>query len=229
MSDAELLPCVEVPPHGGREARFAVIWLHGLGADGHDFEPIVPEIDVGEHAVRFVFPHAPSIPVSINMGMVMPAWYDIREMDLRRRHDVDGVRASMRRLEALVDRERGRGVPDERIVLAGFSQGGAVAIWTGLRHERRLCGIVGLSTYLIGEELLDAEQVAHATEAPVFLAHGTHDPMVALERGQASRDALRSRGLDVVWHEYPMQHQVCLEEIRDLSAWLRERFDAAED
>ncbi|ANM29542.1 carboxylesterase [Acidobacteria bacterium Mor1] len=218
MSD-ELLNCVEIEP--ARPAERTVLWLHGLGADGHDFEPIVPHLGMPEDlAVRFVFPHAPRIPVTINMGLIMPAWYDIREMDLRREHDMDGVRRSADQVRALIERERDRGVPPERIVLAGFSQGGAIALYLGLRFPERLAGIMALSTYLVGENL--AEEAAEANRStPVFQAHGTHDPMVQVSRGEAARDALVAEGYSVDYRAYPMEHQVHPDEIHDIGEWLR--------
>ncbi|MBI5851047.1 MAG: dienelactone hydrolase family protein [Planctomycetes bacterium] len=215
----ELLPCVEIDPDG--PIRAAVIWLHGLGADGHDFEPIVPELRVPDQlGVRFVFPHAPAIAVTLNNGFVMPAWYDIAEIDLRRSHDEVGIRRSAAQLEALVARELQRGVPDERIVLAGFSQGGAVALFTALRHPRRLAGILALSTYLVGEDTLDAERSAVNHDVPIFMGHGTFDPMVALPRGEAARDALLARGYQVEFRTYPMAHAVHPREIADVGRWL---------
>ncbi len=219
MSD-ELLNCVEIEPAGPAERT--VLWLHGLGANGHDFEPIVPHLGIPQDlAVRFVFPHAPQIPVTINMGLIMPAWYDIREMDLRREHDMDGVRRSADQVRALIERERERGVPPERIVLAGFSQGGAIALYLGLRFPERLAGIMALSTYLVGENL--AEEAAEANRAtPVFQAHGTHDPMVQVSRGEAARDALVAEGYSVDYRAYPMEHQVHPDEIHDIGEWLRQ-------
>ena len=218
-----LLRCVEVEPSTGPADR-AVIWLHGLGADGHDFEPLVPYLGLGrDHRVRFVFPHAPRIPVTINMGMVMPAWYDIVQMDLRRAHDEAGVRESQARVEALVRREHERGVPSSRIVLAGFSQGGAVALHTGLRHAERLAGVLALSTYLVCEDSLEAERSEANLDVPLFQAHGTSDPMVPVERGAAARDRLVELGYAVRWKTYPMEHQVHPDEIRDIGTWLVER------
>ena len=215
----DLLPTVELAPSG--EARAAVIWLHGLGADGHDFASIVPELGLpAELGVRFVFPHAPSIPVTINGGMVMPAWYDISEVDLQRRHDEAGVRRSAAQVRALMQREHDRGVPWDRIVLAGFSQGGAVALFAGLRHEQRLAGVIAMSTYLVVEESLDAERAAANQNVPVFQAHGSLDPMVPLQRGEAARAALAARGYDVSWRTYAMAHSVCLDEIRDIREFL---------
>ena len=209
----DVLPTVEVPSAGA--ARAAVIWLHGLGADGHDFAAIVPELGLPpELGVRFVFPHAPSIPVTLNGGMVMPAWYDISEIDLQRRHDEAGVRRSDEQVRALIAREQGRGVPANRIVLAGFSQGGAVALFSGLRHPDRLAGVIALSTYLLMEDALDAELADANQDVPILQVHGTMDPMVPFARGEAARTALTSRGYDVTFRSFPMEHAVCLEEIQ---------------
>ena len=170
--------------------------------------------------MRFVFPHAPSIPVTINGGMVMPAWYDISEVDLQRRHDEAGVRRSAAQVRALMQREHDRGVPWDRIVLAGFSQGGAVALFTALRHEQRLAGVIAMSTYLVVEESLDAERTAANQNVPVFQAHGSLDPMVPLQRGEAARAALAAREYDVTWRTYAMAHSVCVDEIRDIREFL---------
>jgi phospholipase/carboxylesterase len=219
----ELLDCVEVGPVADGAER-SVVWLHGLGADGYDFEPVVPYLGLDPAlAVRFVFPHAPRIPVTLNLGLIMPAWYDIREMDLRREHDERGIRRSQRQVEALVAREVDRGVPPSRIVLAGFSQGGAVALHTGLRHPQRLAGILALSTYLVCEDTLPDERSETNRDVPIFQAHGTHDPMVPFERGEAARDRLQELGYDVEWRAYPIAHQVHPDEIRDIGAWLRAR------
>lgn len=219
----ELLPCVELDPKDRCDA--AVIWLHGLGADGHDFEPIVPELGLDPRLrVRFVFPHAPSIPVSLNNGFVMPAWYDIRDTDLRNRHDERGIRESARRIEALIAREVERGVPSRRIVLAGFSQGGAIAVHVGLRHSQPLAGIVALSTYLVSGDTVEAERSSANRGIPVFAAHGTADPMVRYERGTALRDRLIELGCDVTWREYPMPHSVCLEEVVEIGQWMQARW-----
>ena len=212
MSAADLLKSVEIEPR--TTARACVIWLHGLGADGHDFEPIVPSLRLAPSlAVRFVFPHAPAIAVSINNGFVMPAWYDIRDLDLRNRHDETGVRRSAAAIELLIDREHARGVPSSRIVLAGFSQGGAIALFAGLRHAERLAGIVGLSTYMVLADTTAAEAAPANRDTPILMCHGTRDPMVGLARGKSSMEALRAAGFAVDWHEYPMQHEVVLEEI----------------
>jgi phospholipase/carboxylesterase len=209
---------VEIGPASGGIPDASIIWLHGLGADGHDFEPIVPELPMpaGLRA-RFVFPHAPVQAVTINYGHVMPAWYDVYGDG---RQDADGIRASQGRIEALIARERERGVVTRRIVLAGFSQGGAIALQTGLRHPERLAGILALSTYLPLAETVAAE--AHPTnrEVPIFMAHGAEDPVIPLQRAAISRDQLRKLGYQVEWHEYPMPHAVCPEEIADVGAWL---------
>ncbi|HEX9794544.1 MAG TPA: dienelactone hydrolase family protein [Planctomycetota bacterium] len=221
-ANEDLLPCVEIET--AAPVRASVVWLHGLGADGHDFEPIVPHLGMRpQDGVRFVFPHAPQIPVSLNMGMRMPAWYDIDEADLRRRHDAAGIRASALRIEALLAREKRRGVPAERIVLAGFSQGGAMALYVGLRHAETLAGLVALSCYLVLNETLPAEASAANAAVPVFQAHGTLDPMVPIDRGRDARDRLQELGHPVAWHEFPMQHMVCMEEIEALGAFLRDR------
>ncbi|MEO0478585.1 MAG: dienelactone hydrolase family protein [Planctomycetota bacterium] len=221
MSD-ELLPRVELAPEGDVDA--SVIWLHGLGADGHDFEPVVPMLGLPpDLRVRFVFPHAPSIPVTLNQGFVMPAWYDIQEIDLKRRHDEAGIRRSASQVRDLIALENERGIPTERIVLAGFSQGGAIALFEGLRHEKALAGVMALSTYLVCEESLDDERTQQNAQVPIFQAHGTMDPMVPIERGQAARDALVGRDYLVEWHEYPMQHAVHPDEIQDIGRWLTDR------
>jgi len=200
----------------------AVVWMHGLGADGYDFVDIVPVLRLPESlAVRFVFPHAPMQPVAINNGMVMRAWYDIRPDAGARREDEQGIRRSQGHIEALIARERARGVPPVRIVLAGFSQGGAMALQTGLRHPERLAGVMALSCYLPLAEQLAAEASAANRAAPIFMAHGVDDPLIPIERAIASRRQLEAAGYAVEWHEYPMAHAVCVEEIADVSAWLQ--------
>ena len=202
----------------------AVIWLHGLGADGNDFAPIVPELKLaGAPAIRFVFPHAPMMPVTINNGHVMRAWYDVSFGDLEgttRRADEKGVRASQTAIDKLIARAIERGVAPRNIVVAGFSQGGAIALQTGLRHPQRLAGIMALSTYLPLAETVAAEAAATNKDLPVFYAHGTHDPVIPLAMATASSARLEDLGYTVEWHEYPMQHSVCLEELRAISAWL---------
>jgi phospholipase/carboxylesterase len=198
-----------------------IIVLHGLGADGNDFVPIAQELDLSALGnVRFVFPHAPVIPVTINNGYRMRAWYDILGMDLVKREDEAGLRRSLGEIEELLEREETRGMPAHRIVLAGFSQGCAMALMTGLRHKQRLAGIVGMSGYLPLAQSTAAERSDANALTPIFLAHGQHDNVVAVQRGQASLDALQALGYQVEWHEYPMAHSVCMEEIADLNAWL---------
>jgi phospholipase/carboxylesterase len=198
----------------------AVIWLHGLGADGHDFEPVVPELGLPARLrVRFVFPHAPVRPVTLNMGMPMRAWYDIQQLG-GGAEDSAGIRASQSHVEGLVERERGRGVPARRVVLAGFSQGGAIALQAGLRYPQRLAGILALSTYLPLAATLAAERSAANRDLPLFMAHGTLDPMIPIVRARASRAALEALGYAVEWREYPMPHSVCAEEIGDIAAFL---------
>lgn len=198
-----------------------VIILHGLGADGNDFVPIAQELDLAPiGAVRFVFPHAPIMPVTINNGYRMRAWYDILGMELVRREDEAGLRRSRDDIEALLAREHERGMPAGRIVLAGFSQGCAMALLTGLRHGRRLAGIAGLSGYLPLAQHTAAERSDANALTPIFMAHGLQDEVVAIERGRASRDLLGQQGHQVEWHEYPMGHSVSLDEIADFNRWL---------
>jgi phospholipase/carboxylesterase len=217
-----LLETIEIETAPDPQA--AVIWLHGLGADGNDFAPIVPELRLaGAPAVRFVFPHAPMMPVTINNGHVMRAWYDVSFGDLEgktRQADEKGVRASQAAIEQLIARENARGIAADKIVIAGFSQGGAIALQTGLRHAEKLAGIMALSTYLPLAPTLAAEAAAANRAIPIFYAHGTHDPVIPLAMATASRAALAAAGYSVDWHEYPMQHSVCIEEIADISAWL---------
>ena len=215
----------------GPAPRWSVLWLHGLGADGNDFVPILPELVRRDWpALRFVFPHAPQRAVTINGGIRMRAWYDIVEADLRNRADLAGVRESVVQVEALLAREIERGIAPERILLAGFSQGGAVALTAGLAREQPLAGLVALSTYVPGLGGPDAPQATAAARAqPVFMAHGSFDPVVPVFAGQASAQALQADGLCVDWHSYPMAHQVCAEEIRDLGDWLAVRLAAGAD
>ncbi len=203
------------------EASASVIWLHGLGADGHDFEPIVPELgDDLSSRVRFVFPFAPHRPVTINGGMVMRAWYDISDADIARRADENGVRGSGEILSAMVDAEIERGVSPERVVLAGFSQGGAIALHTGLRYPRPLAGILALSAYLPLLEPTRAEASEANRKVPIFLAHGSQDPIIPLSLSEKSREFLTGLGYVVECHTYPMPHSVCAEEVRDIRDWL---------
>ena len=205
----------------GPAPKSAVIWLHGLGADGHDFEPIVPELGLpASLPVRFIFPNAPHRPVTINNGMRMPAWYDILQMG-GGTEDEAGIRESQAFVEGLVARETQRGIARNKIVLAGFSQGGAIVLQAGLRHQERLAGIMALSTYLPLSKMLEKEHAAANLALPIFMAHGKHDGMIPLDRAALSRDAMRALGYTVEWHEYPMQHSVCPEEIADIAAFLR--------
>jgi phospholipase/carboxylesterase len=218
---ATLLETIEIET--APSPRAAIIWLHGLGADGHDFVPIVPELGLPPSlAVRFVFPHAPMRAVTINGGAVMRAWYDVVAAGGDRREVEPGVRASQAQIEALIDRERERGVADASIVLAGFSQGGAMALQTGLRHGQRLAGIMALSCFLPLADALATEASPANRETPIFMAHGTHDPLIPLARGGAARDRLVSLGYRVAWHEYRMPHSVCGEEVDDIAGWLVE-------
>jgi phospholipase/carboxylesterase len=195
--------------------------LHGLGADGNDFVPIAQELDLGGiGAVRFIFPHAPIIPVTINNGYRMRAWYDILGTDLESRQDEAGLRKSMAEIEDLLEREKQRGMPANRIVLAGFSQGCAVALMTGVRHKERLAGMAGMSGYLPLARTTVGERSDANILTPIFMGHGLQDDVVDIARGGASRDALRALGYQVEWHDYPMAHSVCMEEIADLSRWL---------
>jgi phospholipase/carboxylesterase len=203
---------------GPVDADAAIVWLHGLGADGHDFEPIVPEL--GLPRVRYVFPHAPVRPITINGGMPMRAWYDVASLSWDSREDAVGIRSSEGLLRGLIQRERDRGVPFSRIVVAGFSQGGAIALHTGLRLAQTVGGILGLSTYLPLPDTLAREASPTNVETPIFLAHGFGDQVIPLRYAEASRDLLRARGYRLDWHGYPMAHGVCAEEIRDLRAWL---------
>ena len=215
-----MLETVEVET--GRRPAGSVIWLHGLGADGHDFEPVVPAlVDPGERPLRFVFPHAPTRPVTINGGFVMRAWYDIVGFDRNSRQDEAGIRASDAAVRELIRRENERGVPAERIVIAGFSQGGAMALLTGTRYVERLAGIMALSSYMVLAASFEAERSAANRSTPVFMAHGTFDPVVDPSLGEESRRLMESSGYSVEWRAYPMPHAVCPEEIADIAVWLR--------
>src|SRR4051812_45492765 len=217
---AEKLPAVELETKPNPDA--AIIVLHGLGADGNDFVPIVQELELPkDRGVRFVFPHAPTMPVTINGGYVMRAWYDILGTDLVRREDERGLRQSQLLVEALIAQERARGVASTRIVLAGFSQGCALTLMTGLRCAERLAGLVGLSGYLPLADKVAAERTGVNGDVPIFMAHGQMDPVIPIARAVASRDALVALGHAVEWHEYPMPHSVCAEEIADLERWLK--------
>ena len=215
----EVLPCIELET--GPRPDAAVVWLHGLGADGNDFVPIVQEMRLPESlSIRFVFPHAPVRPVTLNNGFRMRAWYDIAAGDVTNRADLAGVRASQAQLEALIAREKARGIASGRIVVAGFSQGGVIALHTGVRHAERLAGIIALSTYVVQPEALLGERSPANCDIPIFMAHGTADPMIRLEWGEASRRALEAAGYGVEWHTYAMPHSVVWEEIEAISAFL---------
>jgi phospholipase/carboxylesterase len=206
----------------GPNPTVSVIWLHGLGASGDDFVPIVRELDLtGLPAIRFVFPHAPSMPVTVNNGYVMRAWYDIIGVDLSRREDEKGLRASQAMVEQLIAQEKARGVPAERIVLAGFSQGCAMTIQTGLRHPEKLAGLLCLSGYVPLHTTIAAERHPANQNTPIFLAHGRGDQVIPIIRAEQSRDLLKSLGYDVEWHEYLMPHSVCQEEVDDIGAWFK--------
>jgi phospholipase/carboxylesterase len=198
----------------------SVIWLHGLGADGNDFVPIVQELSLPPLGIRFVFPHAPMRPVTINGGFVMRAWYDIAYQDLVMKEDEPGLRQSQEMIEALIAKEETRGVPMSRVVIAGFSQGGVIALQTGLRQPERLAGVMSLSAYLPLKQKVEKERNTANKEMPIFLGHGVADTMVPLSLGIASRDQLLKLGYDVDWHQYPMPHSVCAEELEDVGAWL---------
>lgn len=214
-----MLECIEIET--GKQPRHSVLWLHGLGADGHDFEPIVPELlRAGWPPLRFVFPHAPVRPITLNGGMRMRGWYDIHGLELMAIEDEAGILASVAGVERLIARERQRGVDSQRILLAGFSQGGAVALASGLTHPERLAGIVALSTYLPIAARIEAQRAPIQGGLPVFIGHGAVDPIVPQMLGLAARQRLQAWGHPVDWHSYGMPHSVCAEEIRDLSGWM---------
>jgi phospholipase/carboxylesterase len=218
---ANLLPAVQIDT--APNPTVSVIWLHGLGADGNDFVPIVRELDLeGVPPIRFLFPHAPTMPVTINNGYVMRAWYDILGTELVKREDEKGLRNSQALVEALIAAERARGVPSERIVLAGFSQGCAMTLQTGLRHPEKLAGLLCLSGYVPLAGAIAAERHAANHATPIFMAHGRADNVIPVSRAEASRDLLVSLGYDVEWHEYMMPHSVCQEEVDDISAWFKQ-------
>jgi phospholipase/carboxylesterase len=206
----------------GPSPNGTIIWMHGLGADGHDFEPIVPElVRRGERALRFVFPNAPVRPVTLNRGYPMRAWYDILGLERGMAQDEPGIRASHAAIEALIRRENERGITTDRIALAGFSQGGAMALFSGTRYPDKLAGIMGLSCYMLLESHFAAERAAVNQQTPIFLAHGTQDPVVNPLLGEQTRRLLESAGYAVEWHAYTMPHSVCPQEVADIAAWLR--------
>ncbi len=206
----------------GESPSATVIWMHGLGADGNDFVPIVRELDLsGCPPIRFVFPHAETMPVTINNGYVMRAWYDILGMDLVRREDEAGLRKSQQQIEQLIARENERGIPASRIILAGFSQGCAMTLQTGLRYPEKLAGLICLSGYLPLSSLIKDERHQANLQTPIFMAHGRGDPVVQIGRAEASRELLKELGHPIDWREYMMPHSVCEEEIDDIGAWMR--------
>jgi phospholipase/carboxylesterase len=215
---SQVVDAIEIDPSGAADA--AVIWLHGLGADGHDFEPIVPELRLPQKLrVRFVFPHAPVRPVTLNNGMAMRAWYDIIQLG-GGAEDEAGIRASQASLEKLIAREKARGIPARRIVLAGFSQGGAIVLQTALRHAERLAGVMALSTYLPLRDKLEQERAPTNQDVPIFMAHGSFDDIIPLRRAEQSKDLLVSLGYAVAWRTYPMPHSVCPPEIGHMAEFL---------
>ncbi len=221
-------PLEQIELTTGASPRGTVIWMHGLGADGWDFVPIVRELPLpASLQLRFIFPHAPERPVTINNGFVMRAWYDISQSDIARVPDEAGIRASQASVEQLIEREKARGVEPASIVLAGFSQGGAIALQTGLRLKERLAGIAALSTYLPLEDSLDREAASANKGTPIFMAHGTEDPVIPMKLAEISQQALRKRGYEVEWHTYPMPHSVSAEEVQDLAEFLARAFGAA--
>jgi phospholipase/carboxylesterase len=220
-----LLDCVE--RQTGPSPTWTVLWLHGLGDSGDGFAPIVPElVRPGWPALRFVFPHAPVRPVTINGGVRMRAWYDIADLDLAHRADETGVAKSTEQVEALIAREAQRGIAPDRLILAGFSQGGAITLAVGLRRTVPLAGLIALSTYLPAPTKAAAALQPGAERQSLFMAHGQFDPVVPYVAGEQSAAAMRHFGFDVAWHRYPMAHQVCAEEIRDLGDWMQARFVA---
>nr|WP_090720584.1 dienelactone hydrolase family protein [Nitrosomonas sp. Nm166] len=216
----DLLPAIEIET--GTSPTHAVVWLHGLGADGNDFVPIINELELfSEKRARFIFPHAPERPVSINNGYIMRAWYDIFHLDSNNHQDEAGIRSSQQAIDALITREIQRGIASKHIFLAGFSQGGAMALQVGLRQLNPLAGIIVLSGYLSLAETLSSEACAVNAAIPIFMAHGTYDSVISLSHAIASREKLRAACYEPEWHEYPMAHTVCQQEIADLSRWLR--------
>lgn len=218
MKSTELETIVINPKH---PAKSSVIWLHGLGASGDDFVPIVPQLGIPEQlAIRFIFPHAPVRPVSLNAGMEMRAWFDIYGLHAHAKQDVMGINQASHAITALIEQEQRQGIPSEKIVLAGFSMGGALALYSGLKQPAALAGIMALSTYLPAHQELQANLSSLNTETPIFLAHGHHDAILDIQLAQASREMLTHLGCQVEWHTYPMPHTVCAAEIQDIQRWL---------
>ncbi len=221
--NSEQLSTIEIQPEAAH--KYSVIWLHGLGADGHDFEGLVPELHLSAKTnIHFIFPNAPVQPVTINGGMSMRSWYDILEMSLERKVDVDGIYQSAGLIEPLIQLEIDKGIPSENILLAGFSQGGVIALHAGLRHPHKLAGIVALSTYLPTIDQLKSERSAANNGTPIFMAHGIIDPVVAVESGKAAFDKLKAMDYNVEWHDYLMEHRLCVEEVEHISAFMNAIF-----
>ena len=216
----QLLPYVESNPSSTPDA--CVIWLHGLGDSGHGFAPIVPELKLPDSmAVKFIFPHAPERPVTINGGMRMRSWYDIKSLDFNSRADLDGVQTSAYQVENLINAQIDSGIPAERIVLAGFSQGGVVALHLLPRFAKKLAGVMALSTYMCEPTLLNSEATDTNKDTPIFMAHGDQDEVVPIFMGNAAYQTMHSNGFNATWQTYPMQHNVCVQELNDISAWLQ--------
>jgi len=217
----QVQPLEKVVVETGEKPDASIIWLHGLGADGHDFEPIVSELGLPDYLrVRFIFPHAPAIPVTINNGYIMPAWYDFKQTDLGIEHDEKGISRSARQIQLLIEQQEMHGIAADRIILAGFSQGGAMAIHCGLRQPEPMAGIMALSAYLLVPDHMEDEIMSSACTAPIFMAHGVEDPVVPYAAGQASRQKLEKAGCNVEWHSYPIEHHVCPQEIKDIGLWI---------
>ena len=216
---SETLPAIEIETKS--KPSHAVIWLHGLGADGNDFVPVVKELKLPPLGIRFVFPHAPMRPVTINGGFVMRAWYDIAYQELAFKEDERGLRESQKLIEELIVRENTRGIPSSRIVLAGFSQGGVLTLQTGLRQSKPLAGLMALSSYVPMSPMIEVERNAASNSVPVFMGHGITDNIVPLALGKMSRDTLTKLGYKVDWHQYTMPHSVCAEELADIGVWLK--------
>lgn len=222
MENRTELEVVEINPQ--QAATASVIWLHGLGADGHDFANIVPALELpADLAIRFIFPHAPLRSITINSGYVMRAWFDIYAFDMNAPQDHVGIAESHEAIEKLIAKENRRGIPTEKIILAGFSQGGAIALSAGLRYPKRLAGILALSTFLPLADKLASERSKSNQDIPIFLAHGTQDPVLPLQLGEYCKMQLAHFGYNVEWHAYPMQHEVCLPEIKDIAHWLKQQ------
>ncbi len=203
--------------------QYAVIWLHGLGADGYDFIPIVPELKLNDLPIRFIFPHAPTRPVTLNRGMLMPAWFDIHEISPAAKHDIAGILHAYQEISALIEAQHQQGIAYKNIALIGFSQGGALALYTALCFPELLAGVAGLSTFLPPIPSLK-EAIKISRDLPIFLAHGTQDPIVPIEAGHMTEELLTSQGFNINWHTYPMTHQVCAQEIKDIGEWLQHIF-----